>query len=264
MEFEIKIDNVKIFISREINFNERPTIIFLHESLGCTELWRDFPGLLGEAARCNILVYDRQGYGRSDPFTSEKRKNDYLETEADTLNKLMILCGIKDAVLFGHSDGGTIALIAASKFPGKISGVIAEGSHVFVEEITLNGIRKTVEVYHKTDLKNKLTKYHGDKTDAVIGTWADKWLSDEFRNWNIENFLPGIKCPVLVIQGENDEYGSIKQADTIFCKVNGHSVKFIVPNTGHTPHREAAELTIIKSSEFINNLTANVDNKYFK
>lgn len=252
MEFDIEIDNVKIFVTREVNFNDRPTIIFLHESLGCTELWRDFPGLLGEAARCNILVYDRQGYGRSDPFTSEKRKNDYLETEADTLNKLMILCGIKDAFLYGHSDGGTIALIAASKFPGKISGVIAEGSHVFVEEITLNGIRKAVDLYHTTDLKNKLTKYHGDKAESVFRTWTDKWLSDDFRNWNIKHLLPGILCPVLVIQGENDEYGSIKQADTIFRKVTGYSVKFIVPNTGHTPHRETSELTLMKSAEFLN------------
>ena len=251
MESEIEIDNVNIFISREDNFTGRPVIIFLHESLGCTELWKDFPYELGKASQCNIMVYDRQGYGRSDPFKSIKRKNDYLETEANTLNKLMHECKINNAILFGHSDGGTISLITASKYPELISGVITEGAHVFAEEVTLKGIRKTLDTYHSTDLKDKLKNYHGDKTEAVFFAWADKWLSDEFKNWNIENFLQGIKCPVLVIQGEQDEYGSFEQTDAIVQQVSGPSFKCIIPDTGHAPHKEAPEETLKRSSEFI-------------
>lgn len=254
MESVIKINDANIFISRENNYSERPVIIFLHESLGCTELWRDFPAKLAEKTKCNILVYDRQGHGRSDPFISDKRKNDYMEDEANTLIELMQECQIKNAILFGHSDGGTIALLAASKFPSKISGVITEGAHVFAEEVTLNGIRKAVESFHSTDLKKKLMKYHGDKTESVFYAWADKWLSDEFRNWNIEHFLPDIQCPVLVIQGEHDEYGSIKQIDAIVNQVSGPAFKYIIPYTGHTPHKEIAEEVTKRSAEFINNL----------
>lgn len=254
MESEIKIGDVNIFFSRENNFNDRPVIIFLHESLGCAELWREFPANLGEKTNCNILVYDRQGHGRSDPFISDKRKNEYMEDEANTLNELMHECQIKNAILFGHSDGGTIALLAASKFPSKISGVITEGAHIFVEEVTLNGIRKAVETYHSTELKKKLMKYHGDKTETMFSAWTKTWLSDEFRNWNIEYLLPDIHCPVLAIQGEHDEYGSIKQVDAIVSQVSGPAFKYIIPDTGHTPHKEVTEEVLKRSAEFINNL----------
>ncbi len=254
MESEIKIDDINIFFSRENNFNERPVIIFLHESLGCTELWKNFPAMLGEKTKCNFLVYDRQGHGRSDPFSSAKRNNEYMETEADILIKLMKLCEINNAILFGHSDGGTIALLAASKYPSNISGVITEGAHVFVENVTLSGIKRTVESFHSTDLKEKLIKYHGDKTETLFSAWTETWLSDEFRNWNIEHLLSAVQCPVLIIQGENDEYGSIKQTEAIANQVSGPSFKFIIPNTGHSPHKESLEQTLVRSAEFINNL----------
>ena len=259
MKFETEIDNIKIFVTREDNFSGRPVIIFLHDSLGCTELWRDFPKELGKASKCNILVYDRQGHGRSDPFSSAKRKNGYLETEADTLNKLMKLCEINNAILFGHSDGGTIALLAASKYPSGISGVITEGAHVYADEVTLKGIRKAVDIYHSTDLKEKLMKYHGDKTESLFSAWTKTWLSDEFRNWNIEHLLSAVQCPVLIIQGENDEYGSIKQTEAIANQVSGPSLKFIIPGAGHSPHKEAAGQILERSAKFIYNLNNNRD-----
>lgn len=237
---------------QQIHIGEnRPTIIFLHDSLGCIELWRDFPAKLGEATNCNVLVYDRQGYGQSDPFAIAERDNDYMEREADVLNQLIEQSGIKDAILFGHSDGGSIALIAAGKYPSNIRAVITEGAHIFVEEITLNGIREGAEAYRTTNLKERLGKYHGDKTEAMFWAWAQTWLTDKFRSWNIESFLPNIQCPVMVIQGNNDEYGTVAQVDGIVNQVSGEAVKLMIPDIGHTPHKEAREAVLKESSSFI-------------
>ena len=254
MEFDIKTGKSRLRISRENNYAGRPVIIFLHESLGCIELWKDFPKKLGEVCRCNILIYDRLGYGKSDPFSTLNRNKDYMETEADILHKILEICKIDKAILFGHSDGGTIALIAASKYPDKISGVITEGAHVFVEEKTLEGIRKAFDSYYTTGLKDKLIKYHGDKTDAVFRAWTDTWLSVDFRNWNIETFLPGIKCPCLIIHGDNDMYGSNKQVESIINGVSGITEKLIIPGAGHSPHKESRDLTLSRSKEFIETL----------
>lgn len=254
MEFDIKIGESRLRVSRENNYTGRPVIIFLHESLGCIDTWKDFPEKLGEICCCNILIYDRQGYGKSDPFTALNRNCDYMETEAEVLHKLLEICKIDKAILFGHSDGGTIALIAASKYPDKISGVITEGAHVFVEEITLDGIRKAAESYNTNDMKEKLTKYHGDKTDTVFRAWTETWFSCDFRDWSIENLLPGIKCPCLIIQGENDMYGSIRQVESILNGVNGITEKLIVPEACHCPHKESRELTLSRSKVFIETL----------
>jgi len=254
MEFDIKTGKSRLRISRENNYAGRPEIIFLHESLGCIDHWKDFPQKLGQVSHCNILIYDRQGYGKSDPFLSLNRRKDYMETEADVLHRILEICKIDKAILFGHSDGGTIALIAASKYPDKISGVITEGAHVFVEEKTLEGIRKAVDSFNTTGMKNKLKKYHGDKTDTVFQVWTETWLSGDFRTWNIESFLPGIKCPCLIIQGENDMYGSNKQVESIINGVNGITEKLIIPGAGHSPHQESRELTLSRSKEFIEKL----------
>lgn len=231
-----------------------PTVIFLHDSLGCIELWRDFPTRVGEAAGCNILVYDRQGYGKSAPFTTTERTNNYLEAEADILYMLMEQCSIPKAVLFGHSDGGSIALIAAAKYTELIKGVVTEGAHIFVEDITLNGIREAVQMYQTTNLRERLQKYHGDKTDAVFEAWTKTWLADRFKSWNIEHFLPQIKCPVLVIQGEDDEYGSIAQVNGIVEQVAGVAHKWMIPSIGHTPHKEASAIVLERSVSFIKGL----------
>lgn len=237
---------------QELHIDEsRPTIVFLHDSLGCIALWRDFPQALGEATNCNVLVYDRQGYGQSSPFSIAGRDNDYMELEADVLNELIKQCGIKDAILFGHSDGGSIALICAGKYPTNIRAVITEGAHIFVEEITLQGIRTGAEAYRTTNLKERLQKYHGDKTEAMFWAWAKTWLTDKFRNWNIEVFLPKISCPVLVIQGDNDEYGTVAQVDGIVNQVSGKAVKLMIPEISHTPHKEARETVLKQSAEFI-------------
>lgn len=254
IEFDLEIENVKLRVYRKHNYTDQPTLVFLHDSLGCIKLWRDFPAKLGEATKCNVLIYDRQGYGKSASFTSSERRKDYMEIEAEVLNALLVHCEISNAILFGHSDGGTIALLTASKYPDGISGIITEGAHIFVEGITLAGIRQAVNNYETTDLKDKLSKYHGDKTDAVFWAWAKTWLAKEYKDWNIEHFLPNIQCPSLIIQGANDEYGSLRQVGNILKQVDGDSTKLIISNIGHSPHKEASELTLDKSAEFINKL----------
>lgn len=238
----------------ECPYPDRPTLVFLHDSLGCIELWRDFPEKLSIATRCNILVYDRLGYGRSEPMVSPLRSIHYLEEEADILNDLLRELKIGDAILFGHSDGGSIALIAASKYPQGIKAVICEAGHIFVEEITLRGIYNAIEAYKTTDLPQRLQKYHGNKVDTLFQAWAATWTRDEFRNWNIEHFLAGIECPLLFVQGDADEYGTLDQVGKTVGQVSGKATTCILPGVGHTPHKEAAIPSLEAAQDFINNL----------
>jgi pimeloyl-ACP methyl ester carboxylesterase len=244
----------EIAVKRTTDFPNRPTIIFLHDSLGCIELWRDFPERVGALTQCNVLVYDRQGYGKSCGFSYTKRDNHYLELEADILNQLLDYWNIEQPILFGHSDGGSIALLTAAKYPDKIKAIITEGAHVFVEDITVNGIKEAIQSYETTNLKIKLEKYHGSNTEAMFWAWANTWTTEEFRSWNIEHFLPMIQCPTLVIQGEKDEYGSLQQVESIIEKVSGATEKFIIPSIGHTPHKENPEVVLVQVSAFINEL----------
>lgn len=246
-----EIGGVALKVRRIVVDEARPTIVFLHDSLGCIAVWRDFPELLARAARCNALVYDRQGYGESAPI-SEPRRKGYLEKEAQTLLNLVDRYVPKGKVfLFGHSDGGTIALIAAGMVPERFAGVISEGAHVFVEEISVVGIKKAKELYETTNLKTRLEKYHGDKTDTVFSIWVDTWCSAEFRDWNMEHLLPKITCPVLVLQGSEDEYGTRAQVDSIARNVSGRAEPHLIPGVAHTPHKHAVEKTIRLASEFI-------------
>jgi len=252
IEKVIDVKGQNLFIKFNHSFENKPTIVFLHDSLGSVELWRDFTEKLATAVRCNFLVYDRLGYGKSFIMATHKRESNYMELEADLLNDLLSKLNIKDAVLFGHSDGGTIALIAASKYSEKVKALICEAGHIFVEDITVQGVKKALDAYKTTNLPERLQKYHGDKVDTIVKAWTEIWLSDEFRSWNIEPMLKNIICPLLFVQGENDEYGSLDQVDKTFTQVSGNSEKFIIPNVGHTPHKETPEIVLNKSIEFIN------------
>jgi len=252
MEKDVIINGSVLRMKGNGDHQHQPVIIFLHDSLGSIALWRDFPEALALRASCNTVVYDRQGYGGSAPFGHAARTTDYLEQEADVLNLFMEALGIEKAILFGHSDGGSIALIAAAKYPSRIRAVITEGAHIFVEDITLQGIREAVAAYQHTDLKEKLRKYHGDKTEAMFRAWTDTWLAAAFRSWNIEHFLWRITCPVLVIQGEKDEFGSPAQVEGIVRGVSGEASAYLVPAVGHTPHKEAPEAVVEAAASFIN------------
>jgi pimeloyl-ACP methyl ester carboxylesterase len=254
---EIKIDEIiqvdckNIYVEYYHTFDGCPTIIFLHDSLGCATLWRDLPKKLSEATKCNVLVYDRLGYGKSDSMPTHKRPVNYLELEADFLDKLLIQLDLKDAILFGHSDGGSIALITAAKYPARIKAIICEAAHIFVEEVTLRGIYEAMDSYKKTNLAERLAKYHGDKVECIFKAWTETWTGQDYKVWNIEYLLKDITCPLLFIQGETDEYGTLEQVERTINQVRGKTKKLVIPNIGHTPHKEAPEITFEAAKDFI-------------
>ncbi|MEM7182768.1 MAG: alpha/beta hydrolase [Spirochaetota bacterium] len=250
-EFELKLEDSYLKFKKIEAYPGRPFIVFLHDSLGCIALWKQFPETLAMAHRCNVLLYDRMGYGGSTAFVYQNRDINYLEQEADTLQKILQVLKIKKLILYGHSDGGSIALLAAAKYPDLVEAIISEGAHVFVEECTLQGIKYMQNVYETSNLKRVLQKYHGDKTETVFQMWANTWLSSRYRSWNIEHFLPRITCPVFVMQGEMDEYGTEAQVGAIANQVLGKSVKFVVPKAKHSPHKETPKLVLQKVGQWI-------------
>ncbi|MBW1692658.1 MAG: alpha/beta hydrolase [Deltaproteobacteria bacterium] len=229
----------------------RPNLIFLHEGLGCIELWRDFPEILCLSTDCSGFVYDRIGYGESEPF-EDAWPLDYLEKEAlRYLPALLKTCDITDVILIGHSDGGTIALIAASIYNHLVRGIITEAAHIFVEDITLSGIRNAVKDFESTSLKEKLARYHKENTEMIFYRWVNRWLSTEFYNWNIEEYLPKITCPVLALQGEDDEYGTPAQIEGIANLVSGPVYPVLIPKCGHVPHFQAKRKVLYEMTRFI-------------
>lgn len=247
----IDVHGKRLYVECSDSYENKPTIVFLHDSLGCVQLWRDFPAKLADETGCNLLVYDRLGYGKSFPMPTYERENDYMETEAYVLNGLLDIFNIKEAILFGHSDGGTIALITAAKHPKKIKAVICEAGHIFVEQATVKGVCDALDAYNTTDLSGRLRKYHSDKVEMLVKAWTEIWLSHQFRNWNIEYLLKDIYAPLLFIQGENDEYGTLEQVGKTLSRVSGPSEKLIIPDIGHTPHKEVPEMVLKKSADFI-------------
>jgi pimeloyl-ACP methyl ester carboxylesterase len=230
---------------------DRPTLVFLHEGLGCIELWRDFPEILCQATGCSGLVYDRKGYGGSEKFEGPWPL-DYLQKESLIyLPELLKECNIDHAVLIGHSDGGTIALITAAIHGNVIRAIITEAAHIFVEEPTIAGILKAVEAFETTSLKEKLVRYHKENTETIFYRWADRWLSPEFLSWNIERYLPKITCPILVLQGEDDEYGTPAQIQGIVGRVSGPAYSRLIPDCGHVPHFQAKNAVLSEMTQFI-------------
>ena len=216
-----------------------PVIVFLHEGLGSLAMWKDYPHSLCAAAGARGLVFSRYGYGRSTPRpATEKWPVEFMHAQAhDVLPALFARLGLTDAPwLFGHSDGGSIALLHAAAFPERVAGLVVVSPHVFVEEVTVASIERARLAYAATDLRRKLARYHVDADSAFHG-WNDIWLDPAFRAWNIEDCLPGVRCPLLVVQGEDDEYGTMAQVDAI-ARLVPHARMLKLPACGHSPHRD--------------------------
>ena len=220
---------------------ERPTLVFLHEGLGSISLWRDFPQRIAEATGCRTLVYARYGYGRSDVLEAP-RTPDYMHVEAlDVLPQVLAALDIERPVLVGHSDGGSIALIHAGADRWPCAGVVVLAPHLFVEEMSVRGIEETVTVFETTDLPQKLARHHADARRTFYG-WADIWRHADFRGWNIEDCLPGLRCPVLAIQGEDDEYATMAHIDRIAERaVNAEVDLRKLADCRHSPQRDQAD-----------------------
>lgn len=231
---------------------EAPTLVFLHEGLGCVAMWRDFPAKLAAATGCGALVYSRLGYGRSAACVLPRPVRFMHDEALNVLPRLLAAAGIRECVLIGHSDGGSIALIYAGGTAAEpLRGVIAEAPHVFCEEVTVRAIRQAKESYERGDLRQRLMKYHGANTDCAFYGWSDTWLQADFLRWNIEAYLPTIRVPLLVIQGENDQYGTSAQVATIARQAGGEVEVMMLPRCGHSPHREQEAVTLEAMTRFI-------------
>lgn len=232
-----------------------PTLVFLHEGLGSQSMWRDFPDALCAAADARGLVYSRPGYGRSSPRpVGTPPAPDYLHRQADdVLPALLAALGIDTARdrtwLFGHSDGGSIALIFAARNPGRVAGLIVAAPHIMVEDVTIAGIRRGRDAYRTTDLRERLGRHHDDPDGVFLG-WNDVWLSPAFRSWSIERDLAAIDCPILAIQGVDDEYGTLEQIRGIARRVPCTTL-LELETCGHSPHRDQRDRLIAAAVEFM-------------
>lgn len=233
----------------------KPWLVFLHEGLGCTAMWKDFPQRLCTATGCRGLLYDRLGYGLSDAL-QQTRGPDYLHRYAlDELPEIIaaLLLG-QVYILIGHSDGGSIALLHAAQRPPLLQAIVTEAAHVFVESVTLEGIRVADRAYADGKLRG-LQKYHGDKTEQIFKAWSDTWLTPAFADWNIEADLPRIACPALVMQGIDDQYGTPAQVDAIvmgISKGNGKPAhKAMLADCGHSPHQEQPQAVLDLMRDFV-------------
>ncbi len=235
--------------------SEAPTLVFLHEGLGSLALWRDFPDRLASDTGCGALVYSRKGYGSSD-LERGPRSVHFMHREAlEVLPVVLAHFQLSDFVLFGHSDGASIAIIyagsPAAARTGRLRAMILEAPHVFVEPVCLESIARIAREYETTRLAERLARYHGANTDSMFRTWTDVWLKPEFRQWNIEEYLPAINVPLLQIQGEQDEYGTLRQVETIAARVRGATETLVLPGCGHSPHLQRPDAVAEAATRFI-------------
>ena len=232
-----------------------PTLLLLHEGLGSVALWREFPQKLAAATGAPLVVYSRYGYGQSDPLAAPHGAR-YMHDEAlESLPELRERLALEDVILVGHSDGASIALIHAGSGHWPVRALILEAPHVSVERVSLDSIAAARTAYETTDLRQRLERYHADVDSAFRG-WNDAWLSAGFRDWNIEEYLPGITAPVLAIQGAEDEYGTAKQLDAIARGVNGPFTPLLLRHCKHSPHRDQERTVLEAMAEFVERVSA--------
>jgi pimeloyl-ACP methyl ester carboxylesterase len=229
--------------------HDAPTIVFLHEGLGSIAQWRGFPELLAERTGCGAVVYSRYGHGNSEQLDGP-RDVDYMHHEGEVvLPALLAQLGIVRPVLFGHSDGGSIALLFAAAYPDAACALILEAPHVFVEDISVASIAQAKTTFASSDLGVKLGRYHSDAAATFRG-WNDIWLDPRFRAWNIEASLPAIRVPLLVIQGEDDEYGTFAQIEAIAANVS-QTETLLLKQCGHAPHRDQRDAVLDRAAAFV-------------
>ena len=239
-----------------------PTLVLLHEGLGSIALWRDLPQQLATATGCAVLAYSRHGHGGSAPLTSPRTVR-YMHDEAlVVLPEVLAALGIERPILIGHSDGASIALIYAGQGVGQgagqgakpVAGLVLLAPHVFVEDITVASIAAIGRTFAETDMGVRMGRYHADPTGVFQG-WHRIWLDPAFRAWNIEAGLEAITCPVLLIQGADDEYGTLAQIDAIAARVSGPVERLVLDACGHSPQRDQPDGTLGAISTFVARLS---------
>jgi len=231
-----------------------PTIVMLHEGLGCVGLWGSFPEQLAAATGAGVFVYSRAGYGNSSPAKLPRTTLFMHEEACEVLPRVLDAIGFQRGLLFGHSDGASIATIyAGSVQDHRIRGLVLIAPHFFIEEMGLAEIRRAREAFDSGALRDKLKRWHAD-VDGAFRSWSEPWLDPNFRNWDITEALGYIRVPILIVQGDSDQYGTLKQVEAAqrecFCPVE----TAVLPGIRHVPHREAAEATLNIVADFINRL----------
>lgn len=235
--------------------SDRPTLVLLHEGLGSVAHWRDFPQQVADASGCRALVWSRLGHGHSGPLAAA-RTPAYLHEEAlQRLPRLLAALAIERPVLIGHSDGGSIALIYAAEMPDQVAGLVLLAPHEFVEDKALDGIRAAGRSYAASDMPQKLARHHRDP-DAVFWAWHDTWLAPEFRAWDITGCLTSIRCPVLAIQGEEDEFATMRQVECIVSAAAADVDLLKLADCRHSPHRDQPQVVIEAIVRFLDCLVA--------
>lgn len=229
----------------------RTQLVFLHEGLGSISLWRDFPDLVAAQTGLRTIVYSRRGYGGSDPIALPRPVSFMHDEAKGDLPRVLDAVGAReDVILVGHSDGASIALLYASSRPKGLRGVVAMAPHVFVEDVSIASITRARATYEETDLRARLEKHHGKNVDVAFRGWNDVWLSPAFRSWNIEEAVGSIEVPILVIQGREDEYGTLAQVEAIRAR-SDKAQALILERCGHSPHRDRKERTLEAIASFV-------------
>jgi pimeloyl-ACP methyl ester carboxylesterase len=236
---------------------DAPTLVLLHEGLGCISTWGHFPERLAEGTGCGVFLYSRAGYGRSDPIIPP-RPFSYMHDEAlRTLPPLLDRTGVRQAILVGHSDGASIATIYAGGVPDhRIRGLVLMAPHFFTEQMGLDGIARTKNAFETSDLRARLARHHGDNVDSAFQGWSRAWLDPEFRAWDIREYLRTIRIPVLLIQGLDDKYGTLAQVDCAKTETMCPLETVILEGCGHAPYHEAPDATLTGIAAFVRKVLA--------
>jgi len=238
----INLDGLGIEVKGWGQGSTRCPIVLLHEGLGSVSTWRDFPEALAESTGRRVLAYSRFGNGQSDPPPAPHTV-EFMHDEARLLPAVLDAAGIDRAHLLGHSDGGSIALLVAAAHPDRVETLLLEAPHVFVEDISVASIERRATEYRETNLRSRLARHHRH-VDLAFSGWADVWLDPSFRTWNIEAFLLSISCPILLIQGEEDDYGTLRQLEAIEQHVSGPVDRLVLQDCRHSPHRDQRDLVL--------------------
>jgi pimeloyl-ACP methyl ester carboxylesterase len=231
-----------------------PTLVFLHEGLGSLSAWKDVPARIADACGMGALVYSRWGYGKSDPRTPPWPLS-YMHVEAlSSLRQVLDAADVRDAVLVGHSDGASIALIfAGSGLPqaARVRSLVLLAPHVFVEDVSVSSIAATADAYRTGDLRERLERHHGANVDDAFWGWNRAWLDPGFRTWNIEEYLPRVRVPSLVIQGRDDPYGTLAQVDAVERGAGAPVTRLVLDACGHSPHRDQPDAVVDAIRRFV-------------
>jgi len=257
-ELWLPTDNGQVYIRTWVHDHRcaqyASPIVLFHDSLGSVALWRDFPAQLAAATQRDVIAYDRQGFGLSSPY-SETISSDFIREEAKLFATLADHLGIETFIAFGHSVGGAMALNCAARFPEQCLAVVSVSAQAFVEDQTILGIKAAKAQFEQARHFERLQKYHGEKSQWVLNAWTQTWLSESFADWTIERGLGQILCPVLVIHGVEDEYGSAAHPERIAQLSVNRSEILMLNNCHHVPHREMPELVINAIQRFVSSLS---------